>query len=73
MDHQASSMLTPFAPAVADWTARSMSRRVREAVAGDSRVMQILAGKITGSILIDPHPRHARERYWGVAPHPMLE
>jgi hypothetical protein len=53
-------------------TARGIARRMWETIAGDPSVMQILAGEIAHSILIDPHPRHTRGRRRGVAPHPML-
>jgi hypothetical protein len=32
---------------------------MREAVAGDPRVMQILTGKIADSLLVDPHSNAA--------------
>jgi hypothetical protein len=34
--------------------------------------MEILAGEIADSIVIDPHLRHARGSCRGAAPHPML-
>ena len=68
MDYQTSGMATPFTPAMAGRTAWSMFQRVRERVASNPGVMQILTGEIADSILIDPHPRHARESV--EVPHP---
>jgi hypothetical protein len=72
MNHQTSGMVTPFAPAMAGRTARSISRWMRKSVAGDTGVMQILGRKIADSIRIDPHPRHARGSVGLPRPHPML-
>jgi hypothetical protein len=72
MTHQTIGMATPFGPAMASRAAWRMSRWVWESVTCDPSVMQILAGEIAHSILIDPHPNHARGSFWGVAPRPKL-
>jgi hypothetical protein len=71
MHHQTSSMVTPFAPAMAGWTARCMSRRVRVAEVGDPGVMQILAGK-KQTPYSSIHIQSVRVGVLVATPHPML-